>query len=364
MKKNILLVNNDIYIDGSTHYLINLYKILKEKYNNQINILLCFPYPYNNKNYRFNKKFSEKYEIYCNEILEYDNDEKILLKLFQSYDPILMLFNSKNDCYSKFVQLLNIEDRRKLFFHSHEIYDDYMNENNNIFPNIVTSEKILKQYSDKHNLNNILIQHPVIHNIDEIIEKSTEEITEPILNKFGTMNEEKITIGMCGNMTERKNQNLFFKIATLFPQYNFLWIGGHKITKKIDNLENCYQITDVINPYKYFRKHFDYFLLTSVYDVCPYVIIENILLETKIITFEDSVFFDFKHRLTKRIYSEKEGNINFNESVKLLKNMKLEKRKNILTGNGYKYVKSRFTEPYEIYHLIDLETKLLPFLSK
>ena len=159
-------------------------------------------------------------------------------------------------------------------------------------------------------------------------------------------------------------QLFLFFLFTLFPEYNFLWIGGHKIIKKIDNLENFLKITNVINPYKYFRKHFDYFLLTSIYDVCPYVIIENILLETKIITFEDSVFFDFKHRLTKRIYLEKEGNINLNESVKLLRNMKIEKKKNILNGNGYKYVKSRFTEPYEIYHLIDLETKLLPFLSK
>ena len=95
---------------------------------------------------------------------------------------------------------------------------------------------------------NISFQPPIMVNLENILKKSNENINNPITNSFGELDRNKVTIGMCGNMTGRKNQDLFFKLASHFPEINFLWIGGHKITKKINNLKNAFHMINVINP--------------------------------------------------------------------------------------------------------------------
>ena len=65
----------------------------------------------------------------------------------------------------------------------------------------------------------------------------------------------KITIGMCGSMCERKNYKLFIEVSKHFPNYNFLWIGD---TQNIfDNYQNIFHIKSTHNPKaQYFFKNF------------------------------------------------------------------------------------------------------------
>ncbi len=127
-------------------------------------------------------------------------------------------------------------------------------------PTIVVSNIISEHYFNLYGIKP-LVQPPVLYNTEHILLLSKENV-ELIKNDYGIIDTSKITFCICGAQTDRKNPTFFFKLASYFPQYNFIWIGGHKKTKKIINLKNAYHIINIINPYKYFANYFDYFLLT------------------------------------------------------------------------------------------------------
>ena len=351
MKKNILLVGHDCELAGASHYIYNLYKLLKKKYK-KMNIYLCLPYPMDKSKYRLNTKLTEKYDITQKEILEYDNNEDALYFLYNKYKPVVMYLNSYNEVYQKFYHKTK-ENNNSILLHSHEIYEDYITENNKLIPNFTVAQRISNQYSNYNNIHNISFQPPIMVNLENILKKSNENINNPITNSYGELDKTKVTIGMCGNMTGRKNQDLFFKLASHFPEINFLWVGGHKITKKINNLKNAFHMINVMNPYKYFYQIFDYFLLTSLHDPCPYVVLENLLLETKTITFEKNIYYKHHDKLIEDFYFEQEGEINLNKCIKLLREMELTKKDKELTKKGFEYIQNNFTKPNKIYKFIN-----------
>ena len=201
-----------------------------------------------------------------------------------------------NSCCSSYIDFYNcVTNKESIIIHSHETRDEYIKllNNNYITPNIVVSKKIATDYLNIKD-RNLLLQPPFIANINKIIELSNEIVEDDIIKShLDNFDENKITFGMCGNLTERKNINLFKMLCKDFPQYNFLWIGGHRKSKMCYVHKNFFHIPNINNPYKYFKKYFDYFLLTSLSDPCPYVILENILLETNIITFKENIHYHY-----------------------------------------------------------------------
>ena len=131
----------------------------------------------------------------------------------------------------------------------------------------------------------IKIQPPIISNTHFMDDEFKKVVR--IRNKFNLLNQDKITIGMCGSLMERKNSNMFLKLAQLMPNFNFVWIGGAVLIG--EDIKNFYHIQEIQFPYKYYRQ-LDYFILTSTIDPCPYVVLENLYLDNRILTFTENIF--------------------------------------------------------------------------
>jgi len=339
----IILVSHDSNFAGASHYLYVIFNILKKKYPTIV-FLILVP----NVTENLYNVLAKKYNINSKYIICYNNDENILFKLYKKFNPLLFYLNSINKCFVNFQDIIKEKHILNIIFHSHETEYDYRQFALNI-PYIVVTKRICNTYYNLYN-KTPLVQVPILNNIDNILKLSNEGIDE-ISNNFGVFDKTKVTIGMCGSLTSRKNPYLFFRLASFFPQYNFLWIGGHKKTRRTI-YENTYHIKNVLNPYKYFNKCFDYFLLTSTCDPCPYVILENILLETQIITFDKNIHYNHTCELLNNIYYHQPGEVCLNNCIKVLSKLKLIK-KDKRTGNGYQYISKFFMHPKTIFNIID-----------
>jgi glycosyltransferase involved in cell wall biosynthesis len=252
-----------------------------------------------------------------------------------------------------YYDVIDFIDPTIIVLHSHEIFEHYL-LSEKYTPYYVVSQRIAQQYVDRGFVSP-RVQPAVLQNIDEILEKSNEPVDlKSIRNQFGIMNPEKITIGMCGQISERKNTRLFIDVAKAFPQYNFLWVGGDtNINVDMVSNPNIYHIPFTINPYKYYKQIYDYFILFSKFDPCPYVILENILLETNIITFSENIYTDHKHPLTADFYHEMQGAITFDLCKEAIDSFVCYKKPLHSKGEGREYIELYFRQPSSIYLLFD-----------
>jgi hypothetical protein len=122
---------------------------------------------------------------------------------------------------------------------------------------------------------------------------------------------------MCGSIGARKNTQLFLEVAERLAEYNFIWIGGNR--KLEANSENVQHIKESVYPYKYYRL-LDYFVLFSEHEPFGNVVIENLYLNNKVLTFRDNVYYDFKDELTKDNYFEYPGKISLDAAVEHIAN--------------------------------------------
>jgi len=345
-KSVILLVNHDDNLYGASNYLYNLFNILKEKYIN-IDIYLC--------EIKYNPIILSKYGIEFKNVLEYKSDPTLLYMLYDYYNPVLIYLNSINYAITKIIDYI---PQNKRILHSHETYENYSLSKTH--PDYVVSDKIAEKYEN----NQVKIQPPFLTNIENIISKSNENI-QVISNKYGILNSKNITIGMCGQISNRKNYLLFIEVSKLYKNFNFIWIGD--TSDVFDDYENIYHITNTENPYKYYKQIIDYFVLFSIIDPCPYVILENILLNNNIIVFEPNILYNHNHKTISRIYNiyPYEINVfNFNMAIKrFVKKKKIHSCKNIFKNKrthkntiihnisnniGELYIKKYFSYPNEV----------------
>jgi glycosyltransferase involved in cell wall biosynthesis len=249
-------------------------------------------------------------------------------------------------------KLVDFIPKTKLILHSHEIFEHYL-LSKRLVPDFVVSERIADQYEQHFQLRPN-IQPPFLLNSKEIL-RMAEEPVEPIKNECGIMDLSKVTLCMCGQINERKNFNLFIEVAKRCPQYNFLWIGGTE--DPFENIENVFHVKYTSNPYKYFKNIVDYFVLFSKQDPCPYVILENILLETQIVTFRENIFFDHKHRLTKEFYFEYPGAISLENVINALKLYVKGKKTKSISQEGLHYIEEFFRFPSAIIQSVETHLK-------
>jgi hypothetical protein len=175
---------------------------------------------------------------------------------------------------------------------------------------------------------------------------------------------------MCGQISNRKNYLLFIEVSKLYKNFNFIWIGDN--SNVFDDYENIYHIKNTENPYKYYKQIIDYFVLFSIIDPCPYVILENILLNNNIIVFEPNILYNHNDKLLANIYNiyPYEINVfNFNMAIKrfvkrkkthnysrIYKNIRIN---NISNNIGELYIKKYFSYPNEIIIKINSMLKLI-----
>lgn len=334
----ILLINHNEELYGASHYLFMLYKHLTSDNNyKNVKFILCLN--------SYNSNIYDKYSINSDEVLEYHCDPTLLYMLYNKFKPFKIYFNSCNYAICK---IYNYIPDNIGIFHSHEIFEHYMvSEQKN--PTYVVSDRISNQYIKK-NIKPKIIK-PFVDSIDFILQSADFPMDKKqIKNRVGLIDTNKITLGMCGQINTRKNYELFIEVSKVYPNYNFVWIGGDN-GSVFDAYDNIYFIPFQNNPYKYFKQLIDYFILFSLQDPCPYVILENILLSSNIITFSDNIYTDHKNALINDFYFEYNGYINketcldaINKFVKHKKNVKY------INTNGEKYIENNFTFNKETFY--------------
>jgi hypothetical protein len=328
-----VFINHDISLTGAPIFLYDWVQYLKE--NNIVkNPIIIEAYKNNLFEYNIKKEYHE------------NNIDK-LVEILNKINPVFIYSNSLNLFYCNTNKLEKF--LYKTYFHMHETLNYIKNidgiRNQKIF---VVADKIKNQLNSK-SCKNVNIFPPFIpkekiFNIEDLSNKHTD-----IKNKSRHLDKNKVVIGMSGTISERKNFILFYELAKRYDNYEFLWIGGSRwkqefkklCKQKPVDLLNFFHIPHTNNPYKYY-KIIDYFFLTSKNDPCPIVVLENLLLNNRVIVIKDNIFYDHEKELLKENYIEIEAK-NQEDAINIFGSLTLEKyQKNFL---GEKYILSNFSEP-------------------
>jgi hypothetical protein len=317
-ERDFILVDHNSSINGASHSLFILANYLKSQ---DKSFVVLTPNSVDNN-------VCEKYELDSQCFVLYHNDPTILFWLCEKIQSAKIIMNSINRVMAHVMQWIR---RDRLILFSREIKQHYM-RSSCYEPDVVITNLISNAYETLP-----LVQTPIcpIFLQNKICSNYEEEV---YIENF---NEKIITIGMCGNLAERKNFRIFLKVAEHLPQYNFMWIGGDKLDT---NLPNVFHISNTTNPFKYY-KCIDYFVLFSECEPFGNVVIENLLLNKKILAFKDNVWFDFKHELTKENYFEYDGNITTENAIKHILTNATQKQelKEYKDTPSNLYVKSNFS---------------------
>jgi len=302
----IILVNHDNSLYGASRYIHNLYKVLKKE---KKSVMLCEV---------GTNGLDDGLDKYANDIIYYYNDPTMLYMIYNFYKPQIFYLNSCNFAFS---HVVNYIPKDNLILHSHEIPSHYCI---NKIPDFVVSEQIARMYGKECPK----IRPPFIYDIEKILKLSNE----PVSLKF-----DKITICMCGSLTERKNFKLFKEVADVFPQYTFLWIGGEN-GDVFQGTDNIFYVPFTNNVYKYFNQVVDYFMLFSEDDPCPYVVLENILLGNEVIVFSENIYTSFPEEIVHTV----QARVSFDICKKTIEELVLKKKEKRNT-NGIEFVKKCFS---------------------
>ena len=321
-KGSIVLVNHVSNPYGATNYLLSIFKILKSK-----GFKVCL------LDEVFNEQLYSKFDIDIKDVISYEQNFLFLCYLYERLEPKVLYLNSINEIFIDFIKLNN----PNVLTHSHEIEKVY--GRHNLLPDYVVSKRIQKEFEDQHD-HNPKIQPPIFLNETlDLIEREFNQELPKVSNFKGEIDNSRITIGMCGQTETRKNPELFEEVSILYPQYNFLWVGGEE--GYFSGIDNLYHVPLVQFPFVYY-KLMDYFILFSQEDPCPYVVLENLYINNKVITFKNNIYTDHKNKMTKDIYFEFNGEISM-ETIKQAINENVKYKAN-RTGNGKEYVLQNFTQ--------------------
>lgn len=326
-QKDFILISHNNEINGATHSLFILANFLKQQ---NYNIIILDLYPNDIKLYN-------KYNLNSKDFLYYYNDPTILYWMCNKIKSSKIIVNSIN---TPIVHTMKWLDPNKLLLFSREVKNDYMRRSC-YEPDVVITESISNSYESKP-----LIQTPIC---PPFLQQKIYKDYEENIN-IECFNHSKITIGMCGSLSTRKNFPLFLEVAKRLPEYNFVWIGGEKVNLMPSNV---YHIPDTLHPFQYY-KLIDYFVLFSEYEPFGNVVIENLLLNKKVLTFKNNICFNFNDELTKHNYFEFDGSINFNNALKHITAYATEKQKDLTYSESpsNRYVLDNFscyTDSFLIY---------------
>lgn len=318
-ERDFVLVDHNSNINGASHSLFILANFLKSENKS---IIILTPQT-------IGEVICNKYELKAEDFISYKEDPTILFWLCKNIQSPKIIMNSINGAMSHTMRWI---ERDRLVLFSREIKQDYMRLSC-YEPDIVITKLISDTYDSLP-----LIQTPICPQFlqSRIYSDYEEEV------HFKEMDITKVTIGMCGSLTERKNFRMFLEVAELLPDYNFIWIGGEKMDT---TLQNVYHITDTATPFKYY-KLIDYFVLFSECEPFGNVVVENLLLNKKVLGFRDNVWFDFKDELTKYNYFEFQGKITTENAINHILNIATRKQSHekYMDAPSNLYVRENFSE--------------------
>ena len=295
-KNCILLVSHENSFYGATNYLYLVYSILK-KHNKKVVIVETEP----------NTQLLKKYSVKAEDVMYYYKDATLLYWICKKTNPKIIHFNSINNEISAVLKHLN---KNKYFTHSHEIKEHYGVHG---LPDFVVSKRISEQYNYAPKIQTPILSEEHLKEIDCFFKTKNIEVS----NKHGVLDTKKITIGMCGSLTVRKNYHLFLEVAEKLKEFNFLWIGGDN--DLLTDLTNVYHVKSTPHPYSYYTL-IDYFVLFSSVDPCPYVVLENIYVGNKVLTFKNNIYTQHDSQVLEGEYFEFDGPITPDNAILHIKN--------------------------------------------
>lgn len=335
-KTDILLINHDASRTGAPRCLQNIYDFVAEKKHKKILYTDVVP----------TKNIQIKNIAY--HLNDYDNIKKIINKT----NPSIILSNSLN-VYLKYIsQFLNTLD--KTIFYFHETYEGLAlfltNQEIDIIKKAktyVVSEQIKEEFI-KNGFQNVFVSPPFISKKQQkqinILKSKPVETIKNISNSRA-LRLNKTIIGMCGTMCDRKNFIMFCEIARSLKNMQFLWIGGDisSVDDKYKKINNLFIVPNTANPYKYFEL-LDYFFLTSKCDPCPYVVLENLYMNKKVIVLDKNIYYEHDASSLENYIVLKNHDNDCKVITHKLKDLKLNKRHN-KTSKNIDYIKQHFTDP-------------------
>jgi hypothetical protein len=319
-KFDIVLVNHNSTINGATHSLYIMANELKKT----CRVLILDVRAQSEELYT-------KYGLEPTDFIYYFGDPTFLYWLCTKITSKKILFNSANFAMSQVVRWL---PRNKVVLFSREIKEHYT-KTIPYSPDFVITQDIAQTYKNKPKVQTPILPRFIKTSIDLDYARSVD-----VMN----LDLSKITLGMCGSIGARKNTGLFLDVAQSLPEYNFVWIGGHEDLDT--NLKNVHHIKEVVYPYKYY-KLLDCFVLFSEHEPFGNVVIENLYLNNKVLTFRDNIYYDFKDELTKNNYFEYPGKISTATAIKHILTHAVAKKEtthNYMQSSAHRYVVNNFTE--------------------
>lgn len=335
-KTDILLINHESSLTGAPKALINIYHYLV-KQNYKVLFVDVLP----NKYLKIDNK---AYHL---------NNVHLLKKIISKSKPSKIYSNSLN-IYLYYISKF-IDELKYTTLYFHETYNGFSIFTNNKYnellknqPIYVVTEKIKQEFTSK-GFTNIGISPPFLPQEEQakIDILQQELISDPILNinnKYN-INLKKPIIGMCGTVCVRKNFDLFASLCNKHPKFQFLWIGANAkdIDHKYQNLKNLFIVPKTENPYKYFNI-IDYFFLTSISDPCPFVVLENLYMNKKIIVLDKNIHYEHPKEKLENFIVLSNHNNDLDTISKKMKTLNIDKTPNKTTKNR-DYIIQEFSTP-------------------
>lgn len=319
LEDHILLVSHDSSIYGATHYLYLIFHELKAL-GKKVKVVEM----------HHNEALFKKYGLVEDDVMFYYNDPTLLYYMCTKSNPKKVYFNSMNSCMATVAAYI---PREKLLIHSHEVRKHYICET---LPDFVVSARISGEYDNSAKVQPPIIDARTLASMDEEFNKDVE-----LCNAYGPIDRSKIAIGMCGSLCDRKNWKTFLSAAEKLSGFNFIWVGGSFDIG--EDLLNFYHVKNVSLPYKYYRL-FDYFLLTSLEDPCPYVVLENLYVGNRVLTFKENIYTSHGCENLREVYFEKDGEVSLNSVLEHIFQTCTEKALYPRPEAGKKYVLAGYTK--------------------
>jgi hypothetical protein len=335
-KADILLINHASSLTGAPKALVNIYHHLIKQ---NLKVLFVDILPTNCLNVD-----NQAYHL---------NNMHLLKQIISKSNPSKIYSNSLN-IYLLYVSKF-IEELKYTTLYFHETYNGFSIFTNDKYNNLlknqpiyVVTEKIKNEFISK-GFTNIHVSPPFLPTEEQskIDLLKHENIDQPIISVNGKnrLDKNKVIIGMCGTVCKRKNFDLFANLCSKHPYVQFLWIGADpkKVEEKYKNIKNLFIVSTTENPYKYFNI-LDYFFLTSISDPCPFVVLENLYMNKKIIVLDKNIHYEHPKEKLENFIILYDHNNDLNTISRKLKNLNLNKTPNKTTQN-IDYIISEFSAP-------------------